>query len=53
MALPPDLIYTAVTYPDWATFGTLRENANFRRVYAEFLKVAEVRDRSFIVGEEL
>ena len=53
MALPPDLIYTAVTYPDWATYGRLRENASFRRVYAEFVKVAEVRDRSFIVGEEL
>ena len=53
MALPPDLIYTAVTYPDWATFGRVRENAEFRRVLAEFLKVVEVHDRSFIDGEEL
>jgi hypothetical protein len=53
MALPRDLIYAAVTYPDWATYGRLRENASFRRVYAEFLKVVEVHDRSFIVGEEL
>jgi hypothetical protein len=53
VALPPDLIYSAVTDPDWATYGRLRENASFRRVYAEFLKVAEVHDRSIIVGEEL
>ena len=48
-----NLIHTAVTYPDWATYGRVRENASFRRVLAEFLKVVEVHDRSFIVGEEL
>jgi hypothetical protein len=48
-----NLIYAAVTYPDWATYGRLRENAGFRQVYAEFLKVVELHDRSFIVGEEL
>ena len=53
MALPPDLIYTAVTYPDWAAYGSARGNAEFRHVLAEFLKVVEVHDRSFIEGEEL
>ena len=48
-----DLIYTATTYPDWATYGSVRENAEFRQVLAEFLKVVEVHDRSFIEGEEL
>jgi hypothetical protein len=47
------LIYTATTSPDWATYGRLRENAEFRRVLAEFLKVVEVHDRSIIEGEEL
>ena len=39
--------------PDWATYGRLQENAEFRPVFAEYLKVAEVQDRSIIVGEEL
>ena len=47
------LIYTATTCPDWATYGRLRENAEFRRVLAEFLKVVEVHDRSIIEGEAL
>jgi len=47
------LIYTAITFPDWATYGRLQENAEFRPVFAEYLKVAEVQDRSIIVGEEL
>ena len=47
------LIYTASTYPDWATYGRVRGNAEFRRVLAEFLKVVEVHDRSIIEGEEL
>ena len=47
------LIHTAVTFPDFATYGRSRENAEFRRVLAEFLKVVEVHDRSIIVGEEL
>jgi len=47
------LIYTASTFPDWATYGRVRGNAEFRRVLAEFLKVVEVHDRSIIEGEEL
>lgn len=47
------LIYTAVTFPDWAAYGKVQQNADFRRVFAEFLKVVELQDRSFIVGEEL
>ena len=47
------LIYTANTYPDWATYGKVRGNAQFRRVLAEFLNVVEVHDRSIIEGEEL
>jgi len=47
------LIYTAVTFPDWAAYGGVQQNAEFRRVFAEFLKVVELQDRSFIVGEEL
>ena len=47
------LIYTANTYPDWAAYGRVRGNAEFRRVLAEFLKVVEVHDRSIIEGEEL
>ena len=47
------LIHTATTFPDWATYGRLRENAKFRGVLAEFLKVVEVHDRSIIEGKEL
>ena len=47
------LICTAVTFPDWAAYGRVQQNAEFRQVLAEFLKVAEVHDRSFIIGEEL
>ena len=47
------LINTAVTFPDWAAYGRVQQNAEFRQVLAEFLKVAEVHDRSFIIGEEL
>ena len=47
------LIYTASTYPDWATYGRVFGDAEFRRVLAEFLKVVEVHDRSIIEGEEL
>ena len=48
-----DLIYTASTYPDLAAYERSRGNASFRRVFAEFLKVVQVQDRSIIVGEEL
>jgi hypothetical protein len=47
------LIYTAVTFPDWAAYERVQQNVEFRRVFAEFLKVVELQDRSFIVGEEL
>ena len=47
------LIYTAITFPDWAAYGKNQENAEFRRVIAEFLKVVERVDNSIIVGEEL
>lgn len=49
----PGLIYSEVTFPDWAPYGRVLENTEFRRVCAEFLKVAELRERAFIVGEEL
>jgi len=47
------LINTAVTFPDWAAYGNVQQSADFRRVFAEFLKVVELQDRSIIVGEEL
>ncbi|MBV8526459.1 MAG: hypothetical protein JOY71_30830 [Acetobacteraceae bacterium] len=47
------LIHTAATFPDWAAYGRNQENAEFRRVIAEFLKVVERVDNSIIVGEEL
>jgi hypothetical protein len=47
------LIHTAATFPDWAAYGRNQENAEFRRVLAEFLKVVERVDNSIIVGEEL
>jgi hypothetical protein len=49
----PGLIHTAVTFPDWAAYGRVQENAEFRRVLAEFLKVVERVDNSIVVGEEL
>jgi hypothetical protein len=47
------LIHTEVTFPDWAAYGKAQHNTEFRRVFAEFLKVVELQDRSFIIGEEL
>ena len=47
------LIYTASTFPDWAAYGRVQQNAEFRQVLTEFLKVVELQDRSFIIGEEL
>ena len=52
------LIYTAVTYPDWATYGSAQQatqaaGSEFQRVMAEAAKVVELQDRSVIVAEEL
>ena len=47
------LICTAVTFPDWAAYGRVQQNAEFRQVLTEFLKVVELQDRSFMIGEEL
>ena len=47
------LIHTAATFPDWAAYWRNQENAEFRRVLGEFLKVVERVDNAIIVGEEL
>ena len=51
-------IYTAVTYPDWASYGRAQQqsqaaDSEFQRVLAEFTKILELQDRSLIVTEEL
>jgi hypothetical protein len=51
-------IYTAVTYPDWANYGTAQQqsqaaDSEFQRFFAEFTKIVELQDRSLIVAEEL
>jgi len=44
------LIYTVATFPDWAAYGRNQDNAEFRRVIAEFLKVVERVDNSIYVS---
>jgi hypothetical protein len=50
-------IYTAVAYPDWASYGraqqALSADAEWQRLYGEALKIGELQDRSVIVAEEL
>jgi len=50
-------VYVAITFPDWAGFGRAMQAAaadpEYRRVYAEALKLGELQDRSVIVSEEL
>ena len=51
-------IYTAVTYPDWTTYGSAQQqsqagDSEFQRVFAEFAKVVELQDRSVIVADDL
>jgi hypothetical protein len=51
-------IYTAVTYPDWASYGRAQQesqaaDSEFQRIYTEFAKILELQDRSVIVAEEL
>ena len=51
-------IFTAVTYPDWASYGRAQQqsqgaDSEFQRVFAEFAKTVELQDRSVIVAEEL
>ena len=51
-------IYTAVTYPDWTTYGSAQQqsqagDSEFQRIFAEFAKVVELQDRSVIIVDEL
>ena len=51
-------IYTAITYPDWTTYGSAQQqsqagDSEFQRVFAEFAKVVELQDRSVIVADDL
>jgi NIPSNAP len=49
--------YVATTYPDWATYGralqAMAADTEWQRLFAEALKIGELRDRSLIVAEEL
>jgi hypothetical protein len=51
------LLFVATTYPDWATYGraqqALAADAEWQRVFSEATKIAELRDRSVIVAEDL
>ena len=51
-------IATAVTYPDWASFGAAHQqsqaaDSELQRVFTEFTKIVELQDRSIIVADEL
>ena len=51
-------IYTAITYPDWTTYGSAQQqsqagDSEFQRVFAEFATVVELQDRSVIVADDL
>jgi len=51
-------IATAVTYPDWASFGAAHQqsqaaDSELQRVFTEFTKIVELKDRSIIVADEL
>ena len=51
-------IFTAVTYPDWTSYGAAQQQAQatdseFQRVFAEFARIVELQDRSVIVADDL
>jgi len=51
-------IFTAVTYPDWTSYGAAQQQAQatdseFQRVFAEFAKIVELQDRSVLVADDL
>jgi hypothetical protein len=50
-------IYAAIFFPDWAAYGramqALSEDAEYQRIFAEALKVAELEDRSVLVTQEV
>jgi hypothetical protein len=50
-------VYAAIIFPDWATYGsamqTLSGDAQYQRIFAEALKIAELQDRSVIVSQDL
>jgi hypothetical protein len=52
-----DLVYLAVTYPDWEAYGraveALAADPEQQRHYGDATKIAQLVDRSVIVAEEL
>src|SRR6516225_7275043 len=50
-------VYAAIIFPDWATYGramqALSGDAQYQRIFAEALKIAELQDRSVIVSQDL
>src|SRR6266705_168386 len=50
-------VYAAIIFPDWATYGramqALSEDAQYQRIFAEALKIADLQDRSVIVTQDL
>jgi hypothetical protein len=51
------LLFVAVTYPDWATYGraqqALAADAEWQQALGEATRLAELHDRSVIIAEEL
>jgi hypothetical protein len=51
------LIFVVAMYPDWAAYGraqqALAADAEWQRLLGDAMKIAELRDRSVIVADEL
>ena len=50
-------VYAAIIYPDWATYGramqALSGDAQYQRIFAEALKIADLQERSVIVTQDI
>ena len=50
-------VYAAIIFPDWATYGramqALSADAQYQRIFADALKIADLQDRSVIITQDI